>query len=82
MVALVEHIECVVVASEAEALLAEQSFIKQHRPRFNIRPRFCSPTNLPSRTCMAWAQVANFRRWKSSRKKLTGCARSVSPIWV
>jgi excinuclease ABC subunit C len=39
MVALVEHIECVVVASEAEALLAEQSFIKQHRPRFNIRLR-------------------------------------------
>src|SRR5438270_9592592 len=28
-----------VVASEAEALLAEQSFIKQHRPRFNIRLR-------------------------------------------
>ena len=27
MVALVEHIECVVVASESEALLAEQSFI-------------------------------------------------------
>ena len=32
-------IECVVVASEAEALLAEQSFIKQYRPRFNIRLR-------------------------------------------
>jgi excinuclease ABC subunit C len=39
MIALVEHIECVVVASEAEALLAEQSFIKQYRPRFNIRLR-------------------------------------------
>jgi excinuclease ABC subunit C len=39
MVASVEQIECVVVASEAEALLAEQSFIKQHRPRFNIRLR-------------------------------------------
>ncbi|HTW43002.1 MAG TPA: excinuclease ABC subunit UvrC [Solirubrobacteraceae bacterium] len=39
MVAAVEHIECVVVASEAEALLAEQSFIKQYRPRFNIRLR-------------------------------------------
>jgi len=39
MVASVEHIECVVVASEAEALLAEQSFIKQYRPRFNIRLR-------------------------------------------
>ena len=35
----VERIECVVVASEAEALLAEQSFIKQYRPRFNIRLR-------------------------------------------
>jgi excinuclease ABC subunit C len=39
MVASVEHIECVVVASEAEALLTEQSFIKQYRPRFNIRLR-------------------------------------------
>jgi excinuclease ABC subunit C len=39
MVAGVEQIEFVVVASEAEALLAEQSFIKQYRPRFNIRLR-------------------------------------------
>jgi excinuclease ABC subunit C len=39
MVASVEHIECVVVVSESEALLAEQSFIKQYRPRFNIRLR-------------------------------------------
>src|SRR5579885_3648973 len=39
MVAAVEHVECVVVASEAEALLAEQSFIKQYKPRFNIRLR-------------------------------------------
>jgi excinuclease ABC subunit C len=39
MVAAVEQIECVVVASEVEALLAEQSFIKQYRPRFNIRLR-------------------------------------------
>jgi excinuclease ABC subunit C len=39
MVGSVEHIEFVVVASEAEALLAEQGFIKQYRPRFNIRLR-------------------------------------------
>jgi excinuclease ABC subunit C len=39
MIASVEHVECVVVASEAEALLAEQNFIKQYRPRFNIRLR-------------------------------------------
>jgi excinuclease ABC subunit C len=39
MVAAVEHIECVVVATEVEALLAEQGFIKQYRPRFNIRLR-------------------------------------------
>ncbi|HMD58125.1 MAG TPA: excinuclease ABC subunit UvrC [Solirubrobacteraceae bacterium] len=39
MIASVEQIEFVVVASEAEALLAEQSFIKQYRPRFNIRLR-------------------------------------------
>ena len=39
MVASMERIECVVVGSEAEALLAEQGFIKQYRPRFNIRLR-------------------------------------------
>jgi excinuclease ABC subunit C len=39
MVASVERIEYVVVASEAEALLAEQGFIKQYRPRFNVRLR-------------------------------------------
>jgi excinuclease ABC subunit C len=39
MVAAVAHVECVVVTNEAEALLAEQSFIKQYRPRFNIRLR-------------------------------------------
>ena len=39
MMARWSSIECVVVASEAEALLAEQSFIKQYRPRFNIRLR-------------------------------------------
>jgi excinuclease ABC subunit C len=39
MVASVERIECVVVSSEAEALLTEQGFIKQYRPRFNIRLR-------------------------------------------
>ena len=35
----VERIEFLVTATEAEALLAEQSFIKRHRPRFNIRLR-------------------------------------------
>ncbi|HEY2537698.1 MAG TPA: excinuclease ABC subunit UvrC [Solirubrobacteraceae bacterium] len=39
MVAAVAQVECVVVASEAEALLTEQGFIKQYRPRFNIRLR-------------------------------------------
>jgi excinuclease ABC subunit C len=39
MVDAIESVECVVVASEAEALLAEQNFIKQYRPRFNIRLR-------------------------------------------
>jgi excinuclease ABC subunit C len=39
MVAQAEHVECVVVGSEAEALLAEQSFIKQYRPRFNVKLR-------------------------------------------
>jgi excinuclease ABC subunit C len=39
LIAAVERIECVVVATEAEALLAEQGFIKQYRPPFNIRLR-------------------------------------------
>src|SRR2546429_1210494 len=39
LVASIEQVEFVVVASGAEALLAEQSFIKQYRPRFNIRLR-------------------------------------------
>jgi excinuclease ABC subunit C len=39
MVDAIESVECLVVHSEAEALLAEQNFIKQYRPRFNIRLR-------------------------------------------
>src|ERR671911_771711 len=39
MVDAIEAVEFVLVASEAEALLAEQNFIKQYRPRFNIRLR-------------------------------------------
>lgn len=35
----VDRIDTLVTATEAEALLAEQSFIKRHRPRFNIRLR-------------------------------------------
>jgi excinuclease ABC subunit C len=35
----VGRIDVLVTANEAEALLAEQSFIKRHRPRFNIRLR-------------------------------------------
>jgi excinuclease ABC subunit C len=35
----VHRIEFLATATEAEALLAEQSFIKRHRPRFNIRLR-------------------------------------------
>jgi excinuclease ABC subunit C len=36
---LIEDIQFVSVNSEAEALLAEQNFIKQYQPRFNIRLR-------------------------------------------
>ena len=39
MVAQVASIDCLVTETEAEALLAEQQFIKRHRPRFNIRLR-------------------------------------------
>src|SRR3954453_18266162 len=35
----VDHIEYLVVATEAEALLTEQNFIKQYKPKFNIRLR-------------------------------------------
>jgi excinuclease ABC subunit C len=35
----VDRIECLITSTEAEALLAEQNFIKRHRPRFNIRLR-------------------------------------------
>jgi excinuclease ABC subunit C len=39
LTSLVDRFECLVTSTEAEALLAEQSFIKRHRPRFNIRLR-------------------------------------------
>jgi excinuclease ABC subunit C len=39
MLARVESIDFVATANESEALLAEQRFIKQHRPPFNIRLR-------------------------------------------
>jgi excinuclease ABC subunit C len=35
----VDGVEAIVVATEAEALLAEQNFIKRYKPRFNIRLR-------------------------------------------
>src|SRR3954447_15109530 len=35
----IDHIEALVVETEAEALLTEQNFIKQYKPRFNIRLR-------------------------------------------
>jgi excinuclease ABC subunit C len=39
MVEMAESVDFVLVSSEAEALLAEQNFIKQYQPRFNIRLR-------------------------------------------
>ena len=35
----VDNIEYLVVETEAEALLAEQNFIRQYKPRFNVRLR-------------------------------------------
>jgi excinuclease ABC subunit C len=39
LVDLIDHVEALVVHTESEALLAEQNFIKQYKPRFNIRLR-------------------------------------------
>ena len=39
MIEQTERIDFVVTETEAEALLAEQEFIKRHRPRFNVRLR-------------------------------------------
>ncbi len=39
LVDLIDHVEALVVGTDAEALLAEQNFIKQYKPRFNIRLR-------------------------------------------
>jgi excinuclease ABC subunit C len=39
MVAQIADIEFIVTETEAEALLAEQEFIKRHRPLFNVRLR-------------------------------------------
>ena len=39
MVERIASIDFLVTDSEAEALLAEQAFIKRHRPQFNIRLR-------------------------------------------
>jgi excinuclease ABC subunit C len=39
LVPMIDMIEALVVQTEAEALLVEQNFIKQYKPRFNIRLR-------------------------------------------
>jgi excinuclease ABC subunit C len=39
LVEMIDHIEALVVHTESEALLAEQNFIKQYKPRMNIRLR-------------------------------------------
>jgi excinuclease ABC subunit C len=39
MTDVIDSVEFVLVSSETEALLTEQGFIKQYRPRFNIRLR-------------------------------------------
>ena len=39
MTSVVDRIEFLLVASESEALLTEQGFIKQYKPRFNIKLR-------------------------------------------
>src|SRR4029079_14513557 len=41
----IDHIASLAVATEAEALLTEQTFIKQYKPRFNIR--LCDDKSYP-----------------------------------
>src|SRR3954453_12956146 len=35
---IIDRIESLVVHTESEALLSEQNFIRQYKPRFNARP--------------------------------------------
>ncbi len=39
LVSAIDQVEALIVHTESEALLAEQNFIKQYKPRFNIRLR-------------------------------------------
>ncbi|MHB8658103.1 MAG: excinuclease ABC subunit UvrC [Solirubrobacteraceae bacterium] len=39
LIPMIDHVEALVVHTESEALIAEQTFIKQYKPRFNIRLR-------------------------------------------
>src|SRR4051812_30123787 len=39
LIEFIDHIEYIVVETEDEALLAEQNFIRQYKPRFNVRLR-------------------------------------------
>lgn len=39
MTSVVDRIDCLLVASETEALLTEHGFIRQYKPRFNIKLR-------------------------------------------
>ena len=39
LVSAIDRVEALVVLTESEALLAEQNFIKEYKPRFNIRLR-------------------------------------------
>lgn len=39
MIAMTERIECVVTRDPSEALITEQQFIRQYRPRFNVMMR-------------------------------------------
>src|SRR6202050_91086 len=64
---MIDRIEALVVNNEAEALLAEQNFIKQYKPRFNIRLR-----DDKSYPCIAISLDEDFPRVYFTRERHRG----------
>ena len=68
MVATADTVEWIQVRNEVEALLLENSLIKQHKPRFNVRLR--DDTSYPFRAVTLdeeWPRITMARGHSSSR---------------